>query len=585
MKKEIQDRIDEWSRPPFDDDTVREIQELVDSNNEKELTERFYTTLEFGTGGLRGIMGSGTNRMNIYTVGMATQGLASYIKKKGEPAKGVVIAYDSRNMSDIFSRDAAAILAGNGITVYLFDDISPTPLCSFAIRELGCVSGIVITASHNPPAYNGYKVYWDDGGQVVSPQDSEIINEVRGIDNISKIQKMDFDDACGKGLIKIIGDDILKSYISRLEQTALRRKGESKLKIVYSPLHGTGYRIIPEVLNHFGFSGVSIVESQGKPDGDFPTVDYPNPEERDAMQLSIELAQKTGADLIMATDPDADRMGVGFKDEKGNYQLITGNQIGTMLEYYLLKRLKAENKLPDNGTVIKTIVTTDLQERIAKAFNCNIENVLTGFKWIALKMAGYDSDGSQKFIFGGEESYGYLPVDFVRDKDAISSCYFFAEMADWLKENNSSLNEFLNEIFCNFGLFQEDLHSLTMKGQEGMESIKNIMKAFRNAPPESFAGIKVARIDDIQDLKRINCAEKTESAIEGLPKSNVLQYFLDDTSKVTIRPSGTEPKIKFYFSVNREVTADDLEDARNSLKEKIELLKNDLLGKIEKIPG
>ncbi|MDY6968476.1 MAG: phospho-sugar mutase [Spirochaetota bacterium] len=577
----LKKRIEEWTNPPFDSETIKEIESLLLLKDEKELNDRFYTTLEFGTGGLRGILGAGTNRMNIYTVGMATQGLANYIINKGCQDKGVVIACDSRKMSDIFSKEAASILAANGIRVYIFDEITPTPLCSFAIRELSAVSGIVITASHNPPEYNGFKAYWDDGGQVIPPFDAEIIEEVKRIDSISKIQKIDYKAGLESEIIRIIGDEIRMSYTDKLEKAAFRTRGKSDIKIVYTPLHGTGYKILPDTLSYFGFTNLSLVKEQSKPDGNFPTVIYPNPEEKEALLLSLDLAQKIDADIIMATDPDADRMGIGFKDKDGNYQLINGNQIGTMLEYYILTRLQEENRLPLNGVIIKTIVTTDLQEDIAKSFNCHIENVLTGFKWIAMKMKEYDDSGDFRFIFGGEESYGYLPVDFVRDKDAISACYFFAEMTDWLYERGNTLNDFLNEIYSKYMLYLEDLHSLTLKGIEGIEQIKSIMKGFRNNHPKEFAGINVLKIADIQELKLIDIQNGKEESIEGLPKSNVLQFFLTDGSKLTMRPSGTEPKIKFYFSVCETIKPEDAEKVKLQLKKRITILKDDLLKKIQ----
>ncbi len=583
MDHVTKERVEEWQKPPFDAETIGEIKELVRTNSEKELTDRFYQILEFGTGGLRGIIGAGTNRMNVYTVGMTTQGLADYISGKGVKERGVIIAFDSRRMSDVFSREAASILAANGIKVYIFDDITPTPICSFAIRELNAQSGIVITASHNPPEYSGYKVYWEDGGQIVPPQDNEIIERVKEIDTINRIKKIDFNDGIKDEIITVIGDEIRNAYIQRLEEKALRKKKESDLRIVYTPLHGTGYRIIPMVLRHFGFNNISPVKEQSEPDGNFPTVKYPNPEERDAMHLALELAKECDADLIMATDPDADRMGIGFKDDKGTYQLINGNQIGTMLEYYLLKRLSSERRLPANSSIIKTIVTTDLQEEIALRYNCSVENVLTGFKWIARRMRDYDNTGERTFIFGGEESYGYLPVDFVRDKDAVSSCYFFAEMADWLTDNGSTLNEFLKEIYLEFGFYLEDLHSLTLKGKEGMENIKKIMEEFRSNPPGSFADKEVVRIDDIKSLKTIDRKTGKEKTIETLPPSNVLQFFLGDRTKITMRPSGTEPKIKFYFSVNEKANKNNIEQVRSRLKSKIDSLKSDLLASVNKV--
>lgn len=583
MDELIRKKITEWTQPPYDTETIREISDLAAAGNDRELTERFYRNLEFGTGGLRGIIGAGTNRMNIYTVGAATQGLANYISSMGHRDRGVVIAYDSRIKSDVFSMKTAEVMAANGIKVYIFDDVTPVPLCSFAVRELKAAAGIVITASHNPPEYNGYKVYWDDGAQVVSPQDTEIITEVNKIDSIDKIKSISYQDGTAQGLITVIGEDIRNSYIRNLEQYALREKKPSPVKIVYSPLHGTGYRIVPQVLSHFGFTDINIVKAQEKPDGQFPTVKSPNPEERAAMAMSLDLAREVKADIVLATDPDSDRMGVAFKNEKGEYVLINGNQIGTMLEYYILKRKSAAGTLPENSAVVKTIVTTELQAEIARSFNCRIEDVLTGFKWIALKMREYEESGSFRFIFGGEESYGYLPVEFVRDKDAVSSCYFFAEMTDWLKSTGQSLNDFLNEIYSTYGMYLEDLHSLTLKGKEGMEQIGTIMAHFRKNPPADFSGTKVEKIADIQTLQVHDPSSGTDEPVAGLPKSDVLQYFLADGAKITMRPSGTEPKIKFYFSVREAVSEGGMEAVHEALQKKIESLKKDLLKKVEAV--
>lgn len=545
----IRKRIEQWQKPPFDTHTIHEIKQLVEQKNEKELYERFYTSLEFGTGGLRGIIGAGTNRMNIYTVGMATQGLANYIVQKGNAKKGVVIAYDSRRMSDVFSKEAASILAGNGIAVYIFKDIMPTPICSFAIRHFHATAGIVITASHNPPEYNGYKVYWEDGGQVVPPQDKEIINEVSKIQDITQIKKMSYDDAIAQGIISLIGDEIIEIYATRLSQLRFKSDDLSPIYIVYTPLHGTGYRIVPHILKRFGFPNVHSVEKQAIPDGDFPTVKSPNPEESEALTQAIDLAQQINADIVLATDPDADRMGVAFKDDKGQYSLINGNQIGSMLLYYILLRLQQHNKLPKNGFVVKTIVTTDLQQEIAHHFNVTIENVLTGFKWIAKKMNDYE--GSYVFIFGGEESYGYLPLDFVRDKDAVSSCYFFAEMTHWLHTHNKTLKDFLYEIYAQFGYYNEKLVSLTLKGVEGIHKIESIMKHFRSTPPKQLAGIDVTGILDVKQGRFADVIKGTTTSVD-LPSSDVLQFTLANGSKITMRPSGTEPKIKFYFSSRKK---------------------------------
>ena len=500
MNEAIKRTIEEWIRPPFDADTINEIQEIVAKGDEKELEERFYRALEFGTGGLRGIIGAGTNRMNIYTVGMATQGLANYIRKTASAGTGVVIARDSRHFSDLFAHEAAAILAGNGIPVYLFREITPTPIASYAIRRLKAVSGIVITASHNPPEYNGYKVYWDDGGQITPPHDERIIDEVNRVSSIADIRRIDIEQGLKSRMIRYLGDEITAAYIADLEKAALRPPLESAVKIAYTPLHGTGHKIIPEVLRHFGFTNLFVQSEQSLPDGNFPTVTYPNPEEKEAMEMVTQLAREENADIILATDPDADRMGVGFRGPDGEYVLINGNQIGTMLEYYILSRSRENGTLPGNAAVVKTIVTTELQREIAKSFGCRIYDVLTGFKWIALKMKEFDDSGSATFIFGGEESYGYLPVPFVRDKDAVSSCYFFAEMTDWLASKNMTLAGFLDEIYATYGLYLEDLHSLTLKGIEGTEKIRIIMERFRTAPPAEFSSIRVDSVADIKNL-------------------------------------------------------------------------------------
>ena len=580
MKNHIKVKFEEWTRPPFDQETIQELRNLLTNGEEQELEDRFYRTLEFGTGGLRGVIGAGTNRMNIYTVGMATQGLANYILKTSSAGKGVVIARDSRRFSDIFARETACILAGIGIPVFLFEDITPTPMASYAIRYLHALSGVVITASHNPPEYNGYKVYWQDGGQIIAPHDDLIIQEVNNVDAIAKIIKVSYTEGISSGRIKILKDEITDAYIKDLERVALRPRGASSVKIAYSPLHGTGYRIIPRVLEHFGFSSLVIQKEQSKPDGNFPTVISPNPEERNTMKLVTDLAETEGADILMATDPDADRMGIGFKVGDG-YLLINGNQIGTMLEYYILSRSRENGTLPANAAVVKTIVTTELQRKIAEDFKCGIYDVLTGFKWIAAKMKEFDDSGSSTFMFGGEESYGYLPVPFVRDKDAISSCYFFAEMTDWLKSKQKTLSDFLDEIYSTYGIYLEDLHSLTLKGMEGTEKIKIIMDRFRTSPPSEFIGITVDTVADIEHLVKKDIKTGTEVKITEIPSSNVLQFFLSDGSKITMRPSGTEPKIKFYFSVCEPVSSAGLADGKRAVREKLDALKADLLKKID----
>ncbi|MDR3237945.1 MAG: phospho-sugar mutase, partial [Spirochaetia bacterium] len=486
-------------------------------------------------------------------------------------------------MSDIFAREAAMVLAGNGIGVHFFDDITPTPLCSFAIRELKAAAGIVVTASHNPSEYNGYKVYWNDGGQIVPPHDENIIAEVEKIDSINSIAKTNFEEAAAKGLIKIIGESMTGVYISKLKDFMFRKDGEkSNIKIVYSPLHGTGYKIVPKVLSHFGFDSVHLESEQAKPDGSFPTVKSPNPEEPAALERSIKLAEKIDADIVLATDPDSDRMGVAFKDASGKFILINGNQIGVMLEYYILSSRSRSGTLPKNAAVVKTIVTSELQRNVAAGFSCHVEDVLTGFKWIADKMKTYDETRSHTFIFGGEESYGYLPLPFVRDKDAVASCCFFADMADSLRKKNMTLNDFLNEIYLRFGCYSEGLHSMTLKGMDGLEKIGKIMKTFRQNPPKDFAGIHVGETRDYLNLS-VTSGDGKKKPIPDLPVSDVLQFLLADGSLVTMRPSGTEPKIKFYISVNEKAEKNSLPTVKENLAKKIETLKKSLIESVERM--
>jgi len=583
VQEKIKNTISTWTNPPFDTSTIDEINNLINKKDDKELNDRFYKQLEFGTGGLRGIIGAGTNRMNIYTVGMASQGLANYINSNSNADNSVVIARDSRNMSEEFAKETASILCANGIKVYFFDEITPVPLASFAIRHLGSIAGVVITASHNPPEYNGYKVFWNNGAQVTPPHDKGIIDEVKKTDNIKSIKKTDFMGGVEKGIIRIIGDEITDEYLLNLESSVLREKKNDDLKIIYSPIHGTGYKIIPMILSHFGFSNTEIVKEQSTPDGNFPTVKYPNPEEKEALTMSLDLAEKNNADVVVATDPDSDRMGVAFRGNDGEFLLPNGNQIGTMLEYYILTRLKEENRLPANSAVIKTIVTTELQREIAESFNCSVYDVLTGFKWIASKMDEFENTGESKFVFGGEESFGYLPVDFVRDKDAVSSVYFFIEMTSWLKKKGMTPADFLDEIYLKYSLYYEELYSMTLKGMEGNERIRRIMKEFRKSPPESFADVKINKLSDYQSLTAKNMITGELSIITDLPDSNVLQFFLEDGSKITMRPSGTEPKIKFYFSVNKKVNIDNIDENRNKLKQKVKDLQKNFISQINNI--
>ncbi|PKP45729.1 MAG: phosphoglucomutase [Bacteroidetes bacterium HGW-Bacteroidetes-11] len=534
-----------WLSENYDEDTRKAVKNMMD-NDPSELVECFYRDIEFGTGGLRGIMGTGTNRMNKYVIGSATQGLANYLRICYGPdfEIKVAIAYDSRNNSQFFARIAAEVLAANGIKVFLFDNLRPVPELSFTVRHLGCQSGIVITASHNPKEYNGYKVYWNDGGQLVPPHDSNVIDEVQKITSVTEVKFSGNPEN-----ITIIGNEIDKAYKDVLLKLSLSPDviaRQQDLKIVYSPIHGTGYKLIPEVLKEFGFNNVFLVEEQITPDGNFPTVHSPNPEEKAAMNLALELAKKVDADLIMATDPDADRVGLGVKDTHGNYILLNGNQAASLLIYYLIKKWKANGKLTGNEFIAKTIVTSELLKDIAVSHGVESYDVLTGFKYIAEIIRRFE--GEKQFIGGGEESYGYLIGDFVRDKDAVASCALLAETAAWAKDQGMTMYEMLINIYYEYGFYLEDLISITKKGKSGAEEIQKMMDDYRSNPPREIKGIKVLLMKDYKLRKETNLSTGEEKVIE-LPKSDVLQFFLEGGSKITVRPSGTEPKIKFYFGV------------------------------------
>ena len=534
-----------WLSENYDEDTRKAVKNMMD-NDPSELVECFYRDIEFGTGGLRGIMGTGTNRMNKYVIGSATQGLANYLRICYGPdfEIKVAIAYDSRNNSQFFARVAAEVLAANGIKVFLFDNLRPVPELSFTVRHLGCQSGIVITASHNPKEYNGYKVYWNDGGQLVPPHDSNVIDEVQKITSVTEVKFSGNPEN-----ITIIGNEIDKAYKDVLLKLSLSPDviaRQQDLKIVYSPIHGTGYKLIPEVLKEFGFNNVFLVEEQITPDGNFPTVHSPNPEEKAAMNLALELAKKVDADLIMATDPDADRVGLGVKDTHGNYILLNGNQAASLLIYYLIKKWKANGKLTGNEFIAKTIVTSELLKDIAVSHSVESYDVLTGFKYIAEIIRRFE--GKKQFIGGGEESYGYLIGDFVRDKDAVASCALLAETAAWAKDQGMTMYEMLINIYHEYGFYLEDLISITKKGKSGAEEIQKMMDDYRSNPPREIKGIKVLLVKDYKLRKETNLSTGEEKVIE-LPKSDVLQFFLEGGSKITVRPSGTEPKIKFYFGV------------------------------------
>ena len=576
-------RVDQWLSGNYDDDTKASIQHLIDSGNTAELTDAFYRDLEFGTGGLRGVLGVGSNRMNRYTVGAATQGLSNYILSAfpGEDIS-VAIAYDSRRMSPEFARLVADIFTANGINVYLFSALRPTPELSFAIRQLGCQSGIVVTASHNPPEYNGYKVYWNDGGQVVSPHDKGIIAEVSKITSVDAIK---FEGVPER--IQLIDEEIDAPYVERLKSNAVNPdaiRRQADLNIVYTPIHGTGITLVPRTLEALGFTNVHIVEEQAVPDGNFPTVKSPNPEERAAMQLALDLANKLDADLIMATDPDADRVGAGARNHHGEFELLNGNQMASLIIYYLLNAWRDAGKLTGKEFVAKTIVTTDLIDRICERYGVNCYNTLTGFKYIAEVIR--ELEGKEQFIGGGEESYGYLIGDFVRDKDAIASCAIIAELTASAKDRGLSLFDLLMAMYQENGFYYEALVSLTKKGKTGAEEIQQMMADFRANPPQEIAGSPVVRVDDYKSLirrefGRLDAQTEQSTTIKsgsmGIESSNVLQFFTADGTKVSARPSGTEPKIKFYVSVVEPLASKEaFDDTYAQLKAKVQRVVDEL---------
>lgn len=569
---EIRKRAEAWLGNEFNEETRKEVREMLD-HDESKLIDAFYQDLEFGTGGLRGIMGAGTNRMNIYTLGMATQGLANYlIKHVGKKKISVAIAHDCRNNSRLFAETSADIFSANGFGVYLFESLRPTPELSFAIRHYKCQSGVVITASHNPPEYNGYKAYWDDGGQVVAPHDDGIIEEVRKITSVKDIR---FN--ARKENIRIIGketDDLFLAEVIKMSLNPGMIRKYSDMGIVYTPIHGSGVTLIPPALKMFGFKNILTVPEQEKPDGNFPTVKSPNPEEPGALKMAIERAKATGAELVMASDPDADRLGIAVKDTKGEFILLNGNQTGAILTYYILSQFKEKNKFRGNEYIINTIVTSDLFDRIAEGFSVECFNVLTGFKYFAELIRLLE--GRKKYIGGGEESYGYLPGDYVRDKDAVGSCALVAETATWAKSNGMSLFELLLDIYVRFGLYRERLFNIVRKGKEGADEIKAMMKGYRSNPPASINNSIVIRVNDYEKLTSHDLVNGTTSKID-LIKSDVLQFFLEDGSKISVRPSGTEPKIKFYFSVNTKLSsADKYEETKMLLDKRLDDIIADL---------
>ena len=550
---------EQWlSNPYFDEATKEELKNIAEDDNE--IKERFYMDLEFGTAGLRGIIGAGTNRMNIYVVRRATQGLANYIAKVDKKSQGVAIAYDSRHMSPEFAEEAALCLAANGIKAYIFESLRPTPELSFAVRHLGCVAGINVTASHNPPEYNGYKVYWEDGAQITPPHDSGIMGEVKSISDWNTVKTIDKAEAEKAGLFQVIGKEVDDAYMAELKKQVLHMdaiKAEGKnLKVVYTPLHGTGNIPARRILKELGFENVYVVKEQELPDGDFPTVSYPNPEAAEAFELGLKLAKEVDADLVLATDPDADRLGVRVKDKNGEYHDLTGNMSGCLLANYEISQKKAINgSLPEDGALIKTIVTTNLADAIAKGYGVKLIEVLTGFKFIGQQILGFEQSGKGSYLFGFEESYGCLIGTYARDKDAIVATMALCEAAAYYKTQGKTLWDSMIEMYEQFGYYKDAIQSVTMKGIEGLQKIQEIMNSLRQNPPAEFAGHKVVAV---RDYKADTITDVATGAVKptGLPNSNVLYYELTDDAWVCVRPSGTEPKVKFYYGVKGTSLAD-----------------------------
>ena len=573
MDENVKKNYEYWCTSPiFDDATKSELKSL--EGNEDEIFDRFYRELEFGTGGLRGVIGAGTNRMNFYTVGKATQGLANFINKQGAAAKGVAIAFDSRRMSPEFADTAACVLAENGIKAYIFDSLRPTPELSFALRTLGCTAGIVVTASHNPPEYNGYKVYWEDGAQITAPKDAQIIGEVNAIKDYAEIKKMTTEEAKAAGLYEVIGKEIDDKYMEALKKLVLHpeaiKQMASSLKIVYTPLHGTGNVPVRRVLKELGFEQVTVVPEQELPDGNFPTVSYPNPEDKKAFALALDLAKKVDADLVLATDPDADRLGVYAKDTKtGEYKVFTGNMSGMLICEYEMSQKKALGILPDNGALVTTIVSSNMAQAVAKEYGMKFIECLTGFKYIGEQIKFFEQTGSNEYVFGFEESYGCLVGTHARDKDAVVAVMALCEAAAYYKTQGITLWDQMLNIYNKYGYYKEDLFTMTFKGADGAKKMQDMMDAYRKNTPKQVGAYKVLRLRDYKNDVITDLATG-ETTPTGLPKSNVLYFELENDAWFCVRPSGTEPKIKFYAGIK----GTSLEDSAKKLDELMEAIKN-----------
>ena len=571
---EYKERYEEWlSNPYFDADTKAELEGIKEDENE--IKERFYTDLEFGTAGLRGIIGAGTNRMNIYTVRKATQGLANYIKKSGKADQGVAIAFDSRRMSPEFADEAALCLAANGIKAYRFESLRPTPEISYAVRKLGCIAGINITASHNPPEYNGYKVYWEDGAQITPPHDKGIMDDVKAIEDYTTMKTMSMEEAKAAGLYVTIGAEVDDAYIAELKTQVLHQDAidaaAKDLKIVYTPLHGTGNIPARRILKELGFENVYVVKEQELPDGEFPTVSYPNPEAAEAFELGLKLAKEIDADLVLATDPDADRLGVRVKDSNGEYHTLTGNMSGCLLADYEIGQRKELKGLPDDGYLIKTIVTSNMADAIAKYYGAGLIECLTGFKYIGQQILGFETTGKGSYLFGFEESYGCLIGTHARDKDAIVAVMALCEAAAYYKTKGMNLWDAMIQMYERYGYYKDDIQSITLKGIEGLAKIQEILETLRKNPPTEIAGYKVLRARDYKadTIKNMETGEVTGT---GLPSSNVLYYDLTDDAWLCVRPSGTEPKVKFYYGVKGTSLADADEKSATMGKEVLAMI-------------
>ena len=564
-------KYQEWCENPyFDEKTRKELKNIA--GDEKEISDRFYKDLAFGTGGLRGVIGAGTNRMNIYTVRKATQGLANFIIEENGQEKGVAIAFDSRNMSPEFAEEAARCLCANGIRTWLFESLRPTPELSFALRELGCIAGIVVTASHNPPEYNGYKVYWEDGAQITYPKDEQIIARVNAITDLTTVKTMSRKEADESGLLQIIGEEIDASYMEALKKLVLNpeviKEQAKSLKIVYTPLHGTGNLPVRRVLSELGFEQVIVVPEQEKPDGNFPTVSYPNPEDKKAFALALELAKKVDADLVLATDPDADRLGVYAKDSKtGEYMAFTGNMSGMIICEYELSQRKEKGMLPEDGAIVTTIVSGNMSQAVAKEYGVDIIETLTGFKYIGEQIKLFEQNHNHTYLFGYEESYGCLVGTHARDKDAVVAVMALCEAAAYYKSKGLTLWDQMLVLFEKYGYYKEGLYTLTLKGQEGAAKIQEILKSFRSNPPKQIGEYKVLAFRDYEEdiIQNDVTGETTKT---GLPKSNVLYFELEDQAWCCVRPSGTEPKVKLYMGVK----GIDMQDAQNRLEQLTEAM-------------